>query len=161
MNGFSFADIQAFANMVYAGRPFILTPFAYPVVFTSLAQNASSTASLSITANADFILTRIRYRAWISSAGLTYNTTVIPNVQILVTDTGSNEQFTNTSVDLANWGYNNSQAVGALPYPRYIAGRTALSVAVTNNSPASETYGRLEILFEGCLARQYSDGRAN
>jgi hypothetical protein len=154
MNAFSPLDIQAFANQIYGGRPIVILPYAYPLTFTGLAQNTSATQQLSITANADFILTRIKYRASIGAAETVSNKTAA-FVRMLVTDSGTNEQFTSGPVDLENYATNGASMAGNLPFPRFISGRTSLTVTVTNFAPVAQTY-LLDLSFEGVLVRTYS-----
>jgi hypothetical protein len=153
-NRFSLAEIQSFAAQIYGGRPLVLVPYMYPLTFTGLAPAATATQQLSITANADFILTSIKYRASIAAAAETISTKVAAFVRMLVTDSGTNEQFTSSAVDLENYATNGASMAGALPFPRFISGRTALTVTCTNFSPA-QTY-LLDIGFEGVLVRTYS-----
>ena len=152
---YSLLEIQAFANQIYGGRPLIIVPYGYSLTFTSLAQNATATQQLSITANADFILTGIMYRASIGSAETVSNKTAA-FVRMLVTDSGTNEQFTNAPVDIENYATNGASQVGGFPYPRFISGRTALTVTATNFSGAvAQTYS-FDLYFEGVLVRTYS-----
>jgi hypothetical protein len=75
-------------------------------------------------------------------------------VRILITDSGSNEQFTNSAVDLENYS-TNANIVNDLPYPRIISGRSTLTVQVTNYDTTT-TYSTLDVSFEGVLVRAYS-----
>lgn len=154
-NHYSLLELQAFANQIYGGRPLVLVPYAYNVIFTGLAQNATATQQLSITANADFILTGLKYRASVAATE-TVSNKVAAFVRVLITDSGTNEQFTSGPVDLENYATNGASQVGGLPYPRFISGRTALTITATNFSPgAGQTY-LLDLLLEGVLVRTYS-----
>lgn len=154
-NHYGLLELQAFANQIYGGRPLVMVPYGYALTFTSLAQNATQTQQLSITANADFILTGIKYRASIGSAETVSNKTAA-FVRLLVTDSGTNEQFTSGPVDLENYATNGASQVGGLPYPRFISGRTALTVTATNFSPGGGQTYLLDLFFEGLLVRTYS-----
>jgi len=147
-------ELQAFAQQIYQGRPLVIVPYGYPLSFTGLTQNSTQTQQLSITANADFILTEIKYHANIGTAQTISNKTAA-FVRMLVTDSGTNEQFTNAAVDLENYATNGPNLTGVLPFPRFIGGRTALTVTVTSYAPTAETYA-LELFFEGILCRTYS-----
>lgn len=145
------SDLQAFLAPFYQGAKLLLTPFAYPVTFAALAQNGVATTNINIAANADFVLMAIRHHAQIGAAQ-TISTKTSPFVRMLVTDSGTNEQYTNGAIDLSNYssdGYYDHQ----LPYPRIISGRSALTVQVTNYAPTAETYTTLDISFEGVLVR--------
>lgn len=156
---YSFLDLQALAaqwyqNSMRSGQVPVLTPYGYNVTVTSLAAAATSTQSLSITANADFILTGIRYRAMIAAAAQTVSNKTAAAVRLLITDTGTNEQFTNSAIDLENYSTNGGDARD-LPYPRLIQGRTALSLQFTSFA-AAETYAPLDLYLEGVLVRLMS-----
>jgi|688.fasta_scaffold35517_10 hypothetical protein len=154
-NHYGLLELQAFANQIYGGRPLVMVPYGYALTFSALAQNATQTQQLSITANADFILTGLKYRASIGAAETVSNKTAA-FVRILITDSGTNEQFTSGPVDLENYATNGASQVGGLPYPRFISGRTALTVTATNFSPGGGQTYLLDLFLEGLLVRTYS-----
>lgn len=144
----SIQSIQSYLAQLYQGRPMIVKPYAYPVTFLALAQNVNATQQLQIQANADFLITDVSFRAQIGAAQ-TVSTKTAPFVRMLVTDSGSNQQFTNAAIDLENYASNDAK-IRMLPFPRLVQGRSALTVSVTNYSPgAGETYTSLEIVFNG------------
>jgi hypothetical protein len=150
MNTFSFQDLRQFASEIYQGRPVVMTPYGYTVTFTGLAQNAQASQQLSITANADFILTEICYRPAIGAAQTVSNKTAA-FVRLLITDSGTNEQYTNSAVDLENFATNGG--IGrVLPYPRWIGGRTSLTFQAFNYAPTAETY-TFDVYLSGVLVR--------
>lgn len=157
-SGYAFLALQQWLQALYAasnpGQGLVIVPYGYTATFAALAQNATQTQIVNITANADFVLTAIRHRAQIGAAQTVSNKTA-PFVRMLVTDTGSNEQFTAQAVDLENYSQN-GDAVQSLPFPRFIGGRTSLTVQATNYAPTAETYTTLDVFFEGVLVRTYS-----
>lgn len=152
---FSATEIDNFLRAVYGAQRINVVPYGYTVTFTALAQNASQTAVLNITGNADFVLTNIRARAQIGAAQ-TVSTVTAPFVRLQITDSGSNENFANSAVDLVNYASMSFSTAGQLPYPRFIAGRTALTFVATNYAPTAETYTSIDVFFEGVLARAFS-----
>jgi hypothetical protein len=154
-NHYGLLELQAFANQIYGGRPLVMVPYGYALTFASLPQNATQTQQLSITANADFILTGIKYRASIGAAE-TVSNKVAAFVRLLITDSGTNEQFTSGPVDLENYATNGASQVGGFPYPRFVSGRTALTVTATNHSPGGGQTYLLDLFLEGLLVRTYS-----
>lgn len=150
--------LEDFARKIYsrAQKDFILTPYGYSVRLGDIASGGNATGNLSITANADFILTAVRYAGFASTAdaGSTVSNIFVPSLSLLITDQGSNEQYTSSAVKLSNYGFN-AQQLGTLPYPRYIAGRTALTLQVTNDDTGATAFG-VEIYLEGVLARTLS-----
>jgi hypothetical protein len=147
------ADIEAFASKFYQGRPLLLVPYGYNLTFSSLAAAASSTQTVNIAANADFIITGLHHRANVAAAGQTVSSKTAPLVRILVTDSGSNEQFTNSAVDLENFS-TNGNIINKFDYPRIVSGRSTLTVQLTSYE-ASQTLN-VDIFFEGVLVRAYA-----
>lgn len=154
MQRYSFLDIQALIAQWYRnpdGSPARVTiqPYGYNVTVTSIAQNATSTQQLQITANADFIWLAARYRASIAAAAQTISTKTAAFVRVLITDSGTNQQAMNSAVDLENYSTNGGYARD-LPYPRLLQGRTSLTLAFTNYSGGGgETYAPLDFFLEG------------
>ena len=95
-----FAQLEAYAGRFYGGRPLLITPYAYTVTFSSLAPAATANQIVNIAANADFIVTEFHTRANVGGAAQTISNMTAPQVRMLVTDSGSNEQFTQSAVDI-------------------------------------------------------------
>lgn len=152
---YTILEIQAFLNQLYGGRPLVVVPYGYTVTFSGLVSpNVSSTQTLAITANADFVLTQIKARTSDSSAQTISNKNA-PYYRILITDSGSNEQFTNAATDLEIYSTNGNTMQGLLPYPRFLSGRTSLTVVLTSYTSLVATQN-IDVYFEGLLVRTYS-----
>lgn len=154
---FSISDIESFASRFYGGRPLLLTPYVYVSQFTTLTFGTTQTNTINITANADFICTQFHHRAVVDlTAVQTSATKNAPYVRMLVTDSGTNEQFTNAAVDLESYS-TNGNIINLLEYPRLISGRSTLTVQVTNfGTAAATTLASLEIQLHGVLVRAYT-----
>ena len=152
-SAYSVSDIESFVARWWQGRSYI-TPYAYSMQFaTAIAQNGSTTGSINISANADFLLLALAFR--VSIGGVQTNATqAVPFLRIQVTDTGSGENFFAQAMDLTSVASNNERGM-SLPYPRIIQGKTALSITLTNNAPAAESYTG-EVIFNGVQVRAYS-----
>ena len=124
------------------------------MTFSALAAGATATQTLNIAANADFIALTIHHRANVAAAAQNVSTKSAPLARILVTDSGSNEQFTNAAVDLENYS-TNGNIINTLPYPRIISGRSSLQVTLTSYE-ASQTLN-VDVFFEGVLVRAYNN----
>jgi hypothetical protein len=74
-------------------------------------------------------------------------------VRILITDSGTNEQFTNAAIDLENYS-TNGNIINELPYPRIVSGRSTLTVQLTSYE-ASQTLN-IDLSFEGLLVRAFT-----
>lgn len=158
----NFNAIEAFVRRVYnpGGDPnldakIVLQPYAYVLNFDDLAAGATANKTLNVAANADFVLTSPRYQAVVNTAG---GEDVSPMINILLTDTGSQERLSDQAVNLASYFWHPRTAAGELTYPRIISGRSGLSVEVSNYSDimtATIAYKRLELTFAGVLVRGF------
>lgn len=152
---FSIQEIQAFCRLLYGDRPLLIVPYGYTVTFANMTAGLSLSQQLSITANADFILLAVRSRTSDTTLQTVSNKNA-PYYRLLITDSGSNEQFTNAAVDLENYASNgNTNGSGLLPYPRFIGGRTSLSLVLTSYTATAGT-ASCDVYLEGLLVRTYS-----
>lgn len=149
----SYSELQAYAAQWYQGRSLLLVPYGYNLTFSALASGGTASQTINIAANADFIVTGIHHRANVAAAGQNASTKVAPLARILITDSGSNEQFMNSAVDLENYS-SNDQFMINLDYPRIVSGRSTLTVQLTNYD-AAQTYN-IDLFFRGVLVRAYS-----
>jgi hypothetical protein len=125
----------------------------YNALFPALAPAATQTQQINISANGDFMLLRILYAANNAHAAQTVNTLIVPEISIQITDSGSDENFAITAVNInsmANLAGNANKDID-LPYPRVISGRSTLTVQV-NNTEAANTYN-IEIDLVGVLVK--------
>jgi hypothetical protein len=163
-NAYSISEVQNFLGQIYGqsvpdgkgGSRWVVPgltvyPYAYSSVFLALAQNATQTNILQISANADFICFGISHRAQIGAAQ-TISSKTAPFCRLLITDSGTNEQFTSQAVDLENYSTNGGD-YRPLQYPRFIGGKSSLTMQLTNYAPTAETYTSVEIMLSGVLAR--------
>ncbi len=163
-NTYSISEVQSFLGQIYGNSvpdgnggsrwvtPSLLVyPYGYSSTFLALAQNATQTNVLQITANADFILFGISYRAQIGAAQ-TVSTKTAAFCRLLITDSGTNEQFTSQAVDLENYCTNGGDD-RPLSYPRFIGGKSSLTLQLTNYAPTAETYTSVDIYLDGVLCR--------
>lgn len=149
----SYSELQAYAAQWYQGRSLLLVPYGYNLTFSALASGGTASQTINIAANADFIITGLHHRANVAAAGQNASTKVAPLARILITDSGSNEQFMNSAVDLENYS-SNDQFMINLDYPRIVSGRSTLTVQLTNYD-AAQTYN-IDLFFRGVLVRAYS-----
>lgn len=151
---YSVLELQAFLNQLYGGRPLVVVPYGFTATFTSITASTSQTQTLSITANADFVLLQVKSRTSDSTLQTISNKNA-PYYRILITDSGSNEQFTNSATDTECYTTNGNTMQGLLPYPRFIGGRTALTITVAEYRGVAATQN-IDVYLEGVLVRTYS-----
>lgn len=120
--------------------------FTYNAVFTGLAGLASSTQNIQIQADSDFDLQKLTFTADIAIAAVTESTRIIPLCNVLITDTGGGEQFSDVAVPV-NSLFGNGELPFILPRARRIAARSSLSITM-NNRTAATTYN-IQLSFIG------------
>lgn len=126
---------------------------AYPATFGTAAANiaAAGTASqqIQIGANGDFFCIRIMARL-VASTGTAQNSASvpIPNWRLQITDSGSDENWFSQAADLSQVA-----AIGGvigesldLPYPRFVAGRSTLTLAITGYEAAVTYFGDITLI---------------
>jgi len=156
MSAYSIADLESYISRFYQGRPLLITPYAYNLTFTTsqLAVGATNSQVINIAANADFVATEVAFHSFASaSTTQTNGTEDVPFLRILITDSGSNEQFTNSAIDINNYG-SRQNYMRPLSYPRIVSGRSTLTVQLTNYS-TTVAYG-VDLSVNGVLVRAYS-----
>lgn len=156
MSAYSIADLESYISRFYQGRPLLITPYAYSLTYTAAQLTAGATVSqvINIAANADFVATEVSYRSFATTATNQTNATEDqPFLRVLITDSGSNEQFTNSAVDITNYA-TGQNFQHALPYPRIVSGRSTLTVQLSNYS-TNTPYG-VDLSVNGVLVRAYS-----
>ena len=108
-------------------------------VFSNIGANASQTQNISILADSDFEIQKLTMWANIANGTLTNATQVLPNLNVLITDTGSGRQFMNTAVPVASL-FGTAQNPFILPMPKLVRARSVLAIQVTNFDAAVTTY---------------------
>jgi hypothetical protein len=152
----SISELEAWAARFYPqGQRLLLIPYGYPVTFATVAAAGTQTQTLAITANADFVHTSTAFRANIAGAVQTSSSIPIPNWRLLITDSGTNEQFTSAQMDLSNFASKGFAYSMEHPYPRIISGRSTLTLQVTSFE-AAQTYS-VDIALLGVLVRVLSN----
>lgn len=150
--------LKAYIDSVYPerqGQPAHkwIIPYTYTFSIPApLAAGAAAVGTINMQANSDFFMTRISARASIAAAAQTVSTVPVPLVRLLITDTGSNQQFSNQAVDLGNLMTAGAQIQGTadLPWPRFVGGRSSLLLNLTSYEAAA-AYSTLDIALHGVL----------
>ena len=160
MAGISPSELQAFINATYANDPAtanvrrVVVPKKYGITFPAIALASTVTQVINISANGDFFLTRITYRASLAGAAQQAGSVPVPNLRCLFTDSASDEQWSNQAIDLSQWGMQvGGEMVLELPYPRVINGRASVNVSVTSFEAASTPV--LDLTLDGVLAKVF------
>lgn len=112
--------------------------YAFPE-FTAIPVNGTITQNLTIQADSDFEALQLAYHASLADAAFVFNTRPIPNVAILLTDTGAGRQLMNAAIPLpsiAGWG----DAPYNLPTQKIFGRNSTIQCALTNFDAAVATY---------------------
>lgn len=144
--------LRSWINELYKNVPLRIVPYGYTSTFAAMTQGLTITNTLAINSNADFVLTGINYRPNIGAAQ-NISTKTAAFIRMLIVDTGSGEQFTAQAVDLENYAENGHYEKD-MPYPRWISGKTSLSLQATSYAPTAETYA-FDLFLHGVLVKQY------
>lgn len=136
-------DIWNFIAWQYQGQNIRIVPYSYSLTFRQLVTDTQQSNVINILANADFLLLGMYITAVEANAPVEANGTV------LITDSGSSEQYTQGPVAIQSY-MQNTQSMPRqqqLPVPRQIAGRTTLTIDVVNE--AAETVDYWDIALQG------------
>lgn len=150
---------QADASLMQNGLPRpnrVYVTKRYSANFAGLvAGGAAQQQQIQISANGDFILTRINYRANIANAAQTVSTLVVPQLLMQLTDSGSDELFANQALDINAFASLSSSANKDEDemYPRVISGRSTLTISL-QNTEAANTYN-VEVTLLGILVKTW------
>lgn len=112
--------------------------YVHQASFAGLAAAAQATTEIKIEADSDFYVYKLVYFADLAAAAQTDSTRVIPLVNVLVTDGGSDRQLMRQPVPVPSI-FGTGEIPFILPSPHVFRASSTLSVAVTNFS-AAQTY---------------------
>lgn len=121
--------------------------FVYELDFASIAAGGSATASFTIQADSDFLLTKLAYHPTIADAAYNDSTRPIPNASILIQDTGSGRNLMNTAVPL-DAIFGTGQLPFILPRQRIFVANSTVNVTINNFDAANATKLRLSFIGE-------------
>lgn len=122
--------------------------FNYPITFSALANTATQSGNIQIDAGSDFYMTAITFFAFetSSTAVITANSMAVPNVTILLTDSGSNRQLMQNPVPL--WAVaGDGNHTHKLIHPRLFLRNSNIQVSLTSRD-GNGTYN-IYLNFEG------------
>ena len=120
--------------------------YIYGINFENLSALTADTGFVQIEADSDFLIQKLAYFASIAGAAQTFNTIVIPLVDIVIVDTGSGRQLMNLAIPIPTF-FGDGRLPYILPTPKLFTKNTRINVTV-NNFAAITEYD-LFIAFEG------------
>lgn len=117
--------------------------FTYGITFHDLAPNERASGQIIIQADADFLIhNQTQY-----SGGPTDAERVIPELMVMLTDSGSGRKLFSEPVPI-DCVFGSGQLPYILPLPKYMLARAILEVEVTNVSVLT-TYPSVSLAFNG------------
>lgn len=121
--------------------------FAYTFNVSSIANGATSTATINIQADANFICEKVSCFADISGEVQTVESQVVPLVTVMLTDSGSGRSLFNAALPIASICGPNLAGEN-LPFGRCFSANSNISAVFTNYSNAT-TYANLYLTLHG------------
>lgn len=112
--------------------------YVHRAKFDELAPEATQTTEIKIEADSDFFVYKLAYFADIAAAGQTDSSRVVPLVNVLITDGGSDRQLMRSPVPVPTI-FGTGEIPFILPAPHRFRASSTISVAVTNFDEA-DTY---------------------
>lgn len=124
-----------------------IIPYNYSIAFLALAANTTITGSISIEADADFIVRKTAYQADVVGLAQTSSTIVIPLVTFQITDTATARNLSNIQIPVTSY-FGTGERPFILPMPRKYRANSVISFTVSNISAATVYNLRLTLIGE-------------
>lgn len=119
--------------------------FVYEVETEAIATGATTTDSIQIQSDADFIWQKATYQADLAGVAQTDASRVIPNVLIQITDSGSNRQLFFNPVPIQNV-FGTGRVPFILPNPRLFIKTSTITIEFTSFEVAATPTVRLSFI---------------
>lgn len=123
-------------------------PFIYEartIAGTPIAPGVTQNALIQIQADADFKILATTYQADIAAATQTAATRVVPNVTVLLTDTGNGRQLMSNATAIPSL-FGTGELPFIWPVPKVMAARSTLQVQFTSFDAAASYNIRLSFI---------------
>lgn len=105
-------------------------------------------ASVNVPNDADFECRRISYHFDLAAAALTVATAFVPNITLLLTDSGSGRNLMNAAAPLASIAYPEGQPPQDLAWPKIFTRNSTITASLTNFDVA-QTTGNVRLTLGG------------
>lgn len=140
------SDLLAWCRRIYGpDQRLLLTEYSYNIDLPAMAAGARTVQNLQITQNADFVWLGLDLNR---SAGIAS----IDGLLVLITDSTTGEQFSNERVPMGVLAATaDNVAPRSFPYPRWVAGNSALTFDV---QAVDQTLGVYTLTLRGVLVRR-------
>lgn len=135
-------DVIAKLHDLLTAAQVVKFPFTFSAPFqaaagaNSLAAGAQGLFNVQIDAAAPFMIVSQTYDANTANAARTMSSFVVPNIRVLLTDTGSNRQLMDVAVAVEAI-FGTGQFPYVLPVPKLMMANSQLQVTATNHDAAA------------------------
>jgi len=102
-----------------------------PGRFVAIGTGATLTQNINIQSDSDFCLQKLTFQSDVSAAAVTVSSMNQPNVNILITDSGSGRQLMNNVLPISLI-FGTGQIPFILPKPKWFAANSNIVVALTS-----------------------------
>lgn len=102
-----------------------------PGKFVTLGAGATLTQNINIQADSDFCLQKLTFQADLAGVAQTASGVIVPNVNVLITDSGSGRQLMNNVLPLTLI-FGTGQIPFILPKPKWFAANSNVVIALTS-----------------------------
>lgn len=126
---------------LYSAASVVKYPFTYNAQFftagaaSNIAAGATVTVNVQIDAGSPFLIISQSYYNNTANAAETVSTLDIPNIMVLLTDSGTNRQLMDVATPV-NCIFGNGQFPYVLPEPKLMQANSLLTIAATNRDAA-------------------------
>jgi hypothetical protein len=111
----------------------------------AIAAGGTQTPFINIQSDADFVIEKLSYAADIAGAVANIGNTPVPNVNVLLTSTGSGSNLMNVAVPLSSL-FGDGRLPFILPYPRVLPANSQLQITLTSFEAASTPFITLNFI---------------
>lgn len=119
--------------------------FVYEVNFLALLAGTQATGNINIQADSDFELNKLALFADIAGAAQTYETRVVPLVNLQITDSGSGRNLLEPDVPAPNI-FGRGELAFILTNPKTFSSKSTITITATNFSAATDYNLRLSFI---------------
>lgn len=105
--------------------------FTYNFQYTDLLAQTSATGFIQIEADSDFLVRKMTYFSTVSGAAVTFNTNDVPQVSLVIIDTGSGRQLMNNPVPISDI-FGDGRMPFILPTPKLFVKNSRISLQAFN-----------------------------
>lgn len=133
--------------------------YVYEAQTLAIATGGNATDQIQVESDADFWWIKSCYMADIAGAAVLESTTVVPNVDVQIVDTGSGRQLLNGNIPISSL-FGNGQLPFVLPLPQVFKANSVVRIDFTSREAAITPNIRLAFIGYKDFGKVVSAGQA-